>query len=255
MILEDVARRADFLIEATAPSHTEVLRHRDLHVVDVIPVPDRLEERIGKPEVEQVLHRLLAEKVIDAIDRGLGEELMERPIEGLRRGEVAPKGFFHDQSRLRRTARLRQSLGDGAEQAGRDRQVEDRALCLAERLPQSLEGRWRFIVAGDVRESTGKGGERAGVEAAVCGDAVACPLAQLLDGPVGLRHADHGHVEMSAPRQRLKRRKNLFIRQVAGRAEEHKRVGINLGHGPSRGDSRRRMSSRYDRPECRAGES
>src|ERR1700730_17450716 len=123
MILEDIARRADFLIETTAPSYAEVLRHRDLHGVNVIPVPDRVEERISKPEVEEVLHWFLAEKVVDAIDGGLGEELMDGPIERLRRGEVATKGFFHDQSRLRRTARLRQSLCDGSEQAGRDRQV------------------------------------------------------------------------------------------------------------------------------------
>jgi len=43
MILEDIAPSPRLPPEATAPpSHAEIFRHRDLHVVDVIPVPDRL---------------------------------------------------------------------------------------------------------------------------------------------------------------------------------------------------------------------
>ena len=58
-----------------AAADVDFLGHRDLHVVDVIAVPDRLEDRVGKPQHEQVLHRLLAQVVIDAIDLLLAETL------------------------------------------------------------------------------------------------------------------------------------------------------------------------------------
>ncbi len=53
---------------------------RDLNVIDVVPVPDRLENAVGKPESEDVLNRLLAEVVIDAKNLGFIEELAEAAI-------------------------------------------------------------------------------------------------------------------------------------------------------------------------------
>ena len=60
------------------PFDAEALGHRDLHVLDVVAVPDRLEERVGEAEVEDVLHRLLAEVVVDAEDALLGEDAVQR---------------------------------------------------------------------------------------------------------------------------------------------------------------------------------
>ena len=71
VVLHDVANRADFLVELTAAADAEGFGHRHLHVIDVVAVPDRLEERIREAEVKQVLHRLLAEIVVDAIDGAL----------------------------------------------------------------------------------------------------------------------------------------------------------------------------------------
>ena len=46
------------------------LGHGDLHVVDRQVVPERLEQGVGEAQRDQVLHRLLAEVVVDAEDRG-----------------------------------------------------------------------------------------------------------------------------------------------------------------------------------------
>ena len=73
MVLHDVADRAGFLVELAAAGHAEFLGHRDLHAGDEVAIPDGLEERVGEAEVQQVLHRLLAEVVIDAEDAGLRE--------------------------------------------------------------------------------------------------------------------------------------------------------------------------------------
>jgi hypothetical protein len=54
------------------------LGHGDLHVVDVEAVPDRLVNRVGETEIDQVLHRLLAEIMVDAEDVALGEGALQR---------------------------------------------------------------------------------------------------------------------------------------------------------------------------------
>ena len=74
VVLDHVADRPGLLVEPPPALHAEVLRHRDLHAADVVAVPDRLQKRVGEPEVQEVLDRLLAEVVVDAEDRPLGED-------------------------------------------------------------------------------------------------------------------------------------------------------------------------------------
>ena len=68
VVLDDVARGADAVVVAGAPADADVLGHRDLHVVDVVGVPHRLEELVGEAQGEEVLDGLLAEVVVDAED-------------------------------------------------------------------------------------------------------------------------------------------------------------------------------------------
>jgi hypothetical protein len=65
---DHVAVGAGLLVEAGAPAEAERLGHVDLHVVDEVAVPDRLEQAVGEAEGEDVLRRLLAEEVVDAED-------------------------------------------------------------------------------------------------------------------------------------------------------------------------------------------
>ena len=78
MVLYDVTNGTDLFVKTATTLYAESLGHGDLHGVDEIPVPDRLEEGVGKPEVEKVLHCLLAEIVVDAEDGGLREILRAR---------------------------------------------------------------------------------------------------------------------------------------------------------------------------------
>ena len=68
VVLHDVAQRAGLLVVRTATLDADLLGHGDLHMVDVLAVPQRLEDPVGEPEHEQVLNGLLAEVVVDAID-------------------------------------------------------------------------------------------------------------------------------------------------------------------------------------------
>ncbi len=64
-----MSRKAPVLVvEAAAVADVERLGHVDLDVVDVVAVPDRLEEAVGETQRENVLRRLLAEEMVDAKD-------------------------------------------------------------------------------------------------------------------------------------------------------------------------------------------
>jgi hypothetical protein len=102
-----------------------------------------------------------------------------------------------------------------------------RVLRAVEPLAQLRKGGVVIVIAVDVAEQADQLLERLFVDApAVFGEAVAGSLAQLLDGPAGLGHADHGHVEMAAPNHLLEGREDLLVGEVASGAEGHQRIGM-----------------------------
>src|SRR6185503_3049784 len=72
------------------------LRDGDLDVIDVAPVPERLEDPIAEPEDQQVPDGLLPEVVVDAVDLRLAEDPEDLAVEPLRRLEVAPERLLDD---------------------------------------------------------------------------------------------------------------------------------------------------------------
>ncbi len=48
--------------------HAHRLGHGDLDVIDIVAVPQRLENRVGKTEDEDILDGLFAQVVVDAVD-------------------------------------------------------------------------------------------------------------------------------------------------------------------------------------------
>ena len=61
----DVAQRADRVVEAAAVLDPEVLRHRDLDALEVVAAPERLEDRVGEAQVQDLLETHLPEVVVD----------------------------------------------------------------------------------------------------------------------------------------------------------------------------------------------
>ena len=127
-------------------------------------------------------------------------------------------------------ARLGQLLDDQPEQHRRDGQVVRRPLGGAERLADGLERRRVLVVAVDVAQQTAQGVERRGIHPSVLLEAVVGPGPELFEVPARLRHADDRHVEVAALHHRLQRGKDLLVREIAGRAEEHERVGLGVAH-------------------------
>ena len=103
-----------------------------------------------------------------------------------------------------------------------------------------LERRRVLVVAVDVAQQAAQRVERRGIEPAVLLEAVLGAGLELVERPAGLRHADDRHVEVAALHHRLQRGKDLLVREVAGRAEEHEGVGVR-GRSSWAPASRRRL--------------
>src|SRR5262249_15012296 len=98
----------------------------DLYMVDMGGIPHRLEQGIGEAQSHQILHRFLAEIVIDAIDAMLGENMADRIIDGSCPMEVAPQWLVDHKARLLRDELMfSQPLADGPEKIRTDGQIED----------------------------------------------------------------------------------------------------------------------------------
>ena len=89
------------IVVAAAVLDAHRFGHGDLHVIDVAAIPDRLEDAVGEAKGQDVLHRLLAHVMIDAIDLTLGHELRQNAVQLRGRRQIVAKGLFHDKPRAR----------------------------------------------------------------------------------------------------------------------------------------------------------
>ncbi len=84
------------LVERSPEADRQGLGHVDLDVVDVLTVPDGLEEPVGEAEGQDVLGRLLAQEVVDAEHLVVVEDLLNHRVELAGAGEVGPERLLHD---------------------------------------------------------------------------------------------------------------------------------------------------------------
>ena len=68
MIGDHVAQGAGRLVELAAPLDPDGLCRGDLDMVDVLAIPQRLEQAVGEAQRHDILHRFLAEEMIDSVD-------------------------------------------------------------------------------------------------------------------------------------------------------------------------------------------
>ena len=128
MVDDHVANGADRVVEVPAVVDAEVLGHRDLHAGDVVAVPDRLEDRVREPQVQDLDEAHLAEEVVDTVDLRLVEVLVYRLVQLTGRCGVVPERLLDDHPRVLRQSGVSEPVDHGPEQERRDLQVEDGAL-------------------------------------------------------------------------------------------------------------------------------
>ena len=222
---DDVAQRADRVVEVPAVLDAEALGHRDLDARDVVAVPDRLEDRVREAQPEDLGEAELSEVVVDPVELVLVEVLVHLLRERARRGEVVAEGLLDHDAGARGQAGVREALHDRAEQERRDLEVEDRALRVREPRRQPLERRRVREVAGEVGEARGEALEDLRVEPlARRHDRLASALAQVVDRPVVDGDADDRAREQPARLQAVERVQGHLLREVPGDAEDHEHV-------------------------------
>ena len=260
VVLYDVAERPGLFVICAAALDADLLGHRDLHVIDVLLVPDRLEDAVGEPQHEQVLHRLLAEVVVDAEDLVLGEATGEFRVERLCGFEVCAERLLDDDPRPRRAilalpgqARESKLIDDGRDHVWRDGQVEEAAgdfVAGGELLAEAPISVGVVIVRLYVADSGRELRPGCVVERAAPSKRLD-PFGEF--GPetfIGLLapcEPDHGKVVRQEPlaEQTIHGGDELAAREVAGRAEDRERERLRhcvslprLRRRPRRGQGR-----------------
>ena len=167
MVLDDVACGADAVVVSGAPGHADVLGHGDLHMVDVIVVPDRLVHGVRETQRQHVLHGLLAKIMVDAEHARRVEHFGDHAIELLGAGQVMTERLFDDHTTPSALVAFRQTTvgqltGHLRERARRHRHVErviaaraTVAVKLGDRVGQTLE-RFRIIERALYETDTGR---------------------------------------------------------------------------------------------------
>ena len=246
MVLHHVAQGAGLVVVGGALLDAHGLGDGDLDMVDVGAVPDRLEQRVGEAQGQEVLDRFLPEIMVDPVDLRFVEHPADLVVDADRRGEVAADRLFQHDPRLGRDdPGGTGTFADRAEQVGRGGEVEQARPVLA--AGQRLRPRpAQLLAGGDVERHVGDAlrepREHRLVEAVA--DMLAAGRLDLGDivggGELAARDADDpaalGHLLVAfAP---VERRHELAEAEVARGAEHHEIEdgdGNDLGgHRPSR---------------------
>ncbi len=82
------------LVEIGAALDADGFGDRDLHVIDMVAVPQRLEDAVGKAQRHDVLDRLLAEEMVHAEDLRLVQYLEDAGVERLGRWQDRGRTAF-----------------------------------------------------------------------------------------------------------------------------------------------------------------
>src|SRR5580692_8389397 len=99
MVRHHIAQCTRLFIERRAVFNSYRLSGGDFNIVNVVPVPDRLEQRIAEAENEDVLHCFFAKIVVNPVHRFLVEYAVHYVIEYVRRFQVPPEGLLQNNSR------------------------------------------------------------------------------------------------------------------------------------------------------------
>jgi hypothetical protein len=180
--------------------------------------------------------------VVDAVELGLVQVLVDLVVELAGGGQVVAEGLLDDHARMLGQPRRGEALDDGAEQEGRDLEVEDRRARVRDGRREALERVAVAEVARDVGEARDEALEELVVERLAAGhDGVVRPLAQVVERPVVDRDADDRAVEQPAALEPVQRSEGHLLGEIAGDPEDHEHVGRLLRVGRLRLGRRARL--------------
>jgi hypothetical protein len=209
-------------------------------VVDVVAVPGRLEEAVGEAQRQDVLHRLLAEEVVDAEDAALVEGGVDRGVQRAGRGEVGAERLLEDDAGAPREAGGAEHRDDLAARGRRDGEVEEPPVTGPELGLGTCDGVGQRVVR-HVGERAGEGLPRRRAAQAARGlDRLARVHAEGLVGQRAARRADDPVAtrQQAGLREAEEARQQLAAGEIARAAEQDDDVVVGgevvvEGHGGS----------------------
>ncbi len=128
VVLDQVAQRSRLVVVVGATADADVLGRGDLHLIDVVAIPQRLEHAVGEAKRQHVLDGLLAEVVVDAKDLRLVEHAQDPRVELVRLLQRGTERLLDDHPHVGlgppRQPAAAQLTDDHREEARRRGQVE-----------------------------------------------------------------------------------------------------------------------------------
>ena len=88
-------RCASRLVKRSAPLYADRFRRCNLHMVDAVAIPDRLEDAVGETKRHDILDCVLAEKVVDAENLVLMQRAQDLRIQSARRIQAMSERLFN----------------------------------------------------------------------------------------------------------------------------------------------------------------
>src|SRR5271170_909651 len=106
-------------------------------MVDMVPVPQRLEDTVGKAQHHDVLDCLLAQEMVHPVDLRLRNHIEELSVERVRRGKIGAERLLDDDASPATFLLLGESgfgepLDDRPEQGARDGKIENHVAASTE---------------------------------------------------------------------------------------------------------------------------
>src|SRR5579862_5570573 len=102
MVLDHIPDRSGLIVEGASPLDPEVFRHGDLDALDLVTVPERLQERVREAKEDHVMHRPLPKVMVDAEDGGLVKDCEQSAVKLLCRGPVVSERLFDNNASVLR---------------------------------------------------------------------------------------------------------------------------------------------------------
>ena len=244
VVLNHVSKRAGLFVIPGARADTFFLRDRNLHMVHVFLVEQRLEDAVRKPQDQDVLDGFLSEVVVDPVDLPLVEHRGNRVVDRPGAFQIATDWLLDDQAReraLRRAvdeARASELFDRGTEQRRRHRQVVHAisgqpALVLDRVEPRAEPGK-AVVLAYRRRNKKQRRREivpclRIERPARKSTDSVLRELAIRIVIEARPSDSNNRHARGKQPVEIevVERGQELAMRQIAGAAEDHERDGID----------------------------
>ena len=95
MVGHHVPQRAGIVKVSAAPLHPHRFRIRNLYVIDVAPIPDRLEDGVVEAEHHDVLHCLFTQIMINTVDLVFLQNGADAAVQSLGGFKILPEWLLN----------------------------------------------------------------------------------------------------------------------------------------------------------------